>query len=266
MKIKVNVLIISIVLAIILFAISTYMQRQLVDYEAKVSCLILTSDVLENELVDESKFKLVEVPISLVANQKIITSTSEISGLYAKDNIKAGQIAMRTQFDTKENLSIFEAENGKEKLSIKIKASENGMSFQIKENSYVNVYATIRNDLGINFLTDKARLTIGDEVDGYTVIKMLENIKVLGVFTADGIEYDKSLGDNADSILICVTPEEAKEINLIREIATFNITGVNVEKKESLPSNSGDAIVNIGSGDAVKIASSGEKVELWKFI
>lgn len=96
MKVKVNVLIISIVLAIILFAISTYMQRQLVDYEAKVSCLMLTSDVFENELVDETKFKLVEIPISLVANQKIITSFEDISGLYSKDNIKAGQIAFRS--------------------------------------------------------------------------------------------------------------------------------------------------------------------------
>lgn len=261
MKIKVNVLIISIVLAIILFTISTYMQRQLVDYEAKVSCLVLASDVFENELVDESKFKLVEVPISLVANQKIITNTSEILGLYAKDNIKAGQIAMRTQFDTKENLSIFEAENGKEKLSIKIKASENGMSFQIKENSYVNIYATIRNDLGINFLPDNARLTIGDEVDGYTVIKILENIKVLGVFTADGIEYDKSLGDNVDSILICVTPEEAKQINLIREIATFNITGINIEKEKNLQSSSGEKVININSGETADIVTSGEKVE-----
>ena len=30
-----------------------------------------------------------------------------------------------------------------------------------------------------------------------------------------------------DSILISVTPEEAKAINLIREITTFNITGLN---------------------------------------
>ncbi len=251
MKVKVNVLIISIVLAIILFAISTYMQRQLVDYEAKVSCLMLTSDVFENELVDETKFKLVEIPISLVANQKIITSFEDISGLYSKDNIKAGQIAFRSQFDTKENLSIFEAENGKEKLSIKIKAPENGMSFQIKENSYVNVYATIRNDLGNSFLTNKQRLSIGDEIDGYTVIKMLENIKILGIFTADGVEYDKSLGDNADSILICVTPEEAKEINLIRDIATFNITGIDINKKEILPNNSGEKKEIVVSGEKV---------------
>lgn len=251
MKVKVNVLIISIVLAIILFAISTYMQRQLVDYEAKVSCLMLTSDVFENELVDETKFKLVEIPISLVANQKIITSFEEISGLYSKDNIKAGQIAFRSQFDTKENLSIFEAENGKEKLSIKIKAPENGMSFQIKENSYVNVYATIRNDLGNSFLPNKQRLSIGDEIDGYTVIKMLENIKILGIFTADGIEYDKSLGDNADSILICVTPEEAKEINLIRDIATFNITGIDINKKEILQNNSGEKKEIVVSGEKV---------------
>lgn len=243
MKIKINVLIVTVVLTIIVFWISTYMQKKLINYEATISCLILTEDIYENELVSEEKFKLVDIPISIVANQRIITSFNEIDGLYAKDDIKKSQIAIRSQFDTKENLSIYEAEDGKEKISIKIKTAENGMSFQIKENSLVNVYVTIGNELAINFLNNKERLVIGNEYDGYTVIKLLDSIKVLGVFTVDGVDVKEADGENVDSILISVTPEEAKEINLLREIGTFNITGINAPKEiiqvsgESVESN-----------------------------
>ena len=233
MKNKVSVLIITIFLAVILFCISTYMQKKLINYEATVSCLILNKDINANEIVSEDYFKKVEMPMSIVAMQRIVTDYNSIAGLYAKDNIKSGQIAIRTQFDTKENLSLYEIENGKEKLSIKIKNSDNAMSYQIKENSYVNIYATLRNEYGALLAPEKERLIIGDEYDGYTVIKLLDNVKVLGTFTSDGIEYTKSNGESMDSILIAVTPEEAKEINLVREIASFNITGVNVTKIEA---------------------------------
>lgn len=227
MKIKINILVITVVLTIIVFSISTYMQKKLINYEATISCFILTEDINENEIVNLEKFRLADIPISIVANQKIVTDFKEIEGLYAKDNIKKSQIAMRNQFDTKENLSIYEIEDGKEKISIKIKSAENGMSYQIKEGSLINVYVTLRNDFANGFLENKERLVVGDEYDGYTVIKLLEATKVLGIFTIDGLEVKEDIVENIDSVLIAVTPEEVKEINLLREIATFNITGIN---------------------------------------
>lgn len=249
MKIKINVLVIMIVLTIIVFGISTYMQKKLIKYEPKVSCLILVEDILENERVIEEKFKKVEMPISIIANQNVVTDFKEIEGLYAKDNIKKSQIAIRGQFDTKENLSIYEAETGKEKISIKVKSSENGVSFQIQENSYINVYVTFRNDLGQNFLLEKERMVIGDEFEGYTVVKLLEDVKVLGVFNSDGIEYIKDSNENIDSVLISVTSEEAKTINLLRDIATFNITGVNKLETYEITNISGEVQSQTESGD-----------------
>ena len=173
-----------------------------------------------------------------------MTDFSEIENLYAKDNIKKGQIAVRSQFDTKENLSIYEAEIGKEKISIKVKSAENGVSYKIKENSHINVYATLRNELATNFLMQNDRLSIGNEEDGYTVIKILNDVKVLGVFNVDGIEINQSEGENIDSVLVSVTEEEAKQINLIREIANFNITGItekqNAKNEKQMFNESGD--------------------------
>ena len=244
MKFKINTLIITVILTIIVFGISTYMQKKLINYEATISCLILSEDIYENEMVSKDKFKLANIPISVVATQKIVTDFSEIENLYAKDNIKKGQIAVRSQFDTKENLSIYEAEIGKEKISIKVKSAENGVSYKIKENSYINVYATLRNELATNFLIQNDRLSIGNEEDGYTVIKILNDVKVLGVFNVDGIEINQSEGENIDSVLVSVTEEEAKQINLIREIANFNITGItekaNIEDEKQIFNESGD--------------------------
>ena len=244
MKFKINTLIITVILTIIVFGISTYMQKKLINYEATISCLILSEDIYENEMVSKDKFKLANIPISVVATQKIVTDFSEIENLYAKDNIKKGQIAVRSQFDTKENLSIYEVEVGKEKISIKVKSAENGVSYKIKENSYINVYATLRNELATNFLTQNDRLSIGNEEDGYTVIKILYDVKVLGVFNVDGIAIKQSEGENIDSILVSVTEEEAKQINLIREIANFNITAItekpNIEDEKRMFNESGD--------------------------
>ena len=234
-KNKIGLLSITFILTIIVFSISTHMQKQLIDYEPTVNCLILKENILENSKVNIEMFETVDVPVSIVGLSNTIGSYSEIEGLYAKDNILKGQIAMREQFDTKENLSIFEVENGKEKISIKIAAAENGLSYAIKPHSKINVYATIRSDYAKNFAATKERLTVGDEYDGYTVIKIIDSVEVLGVFNIDGIEVESYMDGNIDSIMIAVIPEEAKEINLIREIATFSITGISNEI-------SGDAI------------------------
>lgn len=225
MKNKSTVLIITIILTIVIFILSTSLQKKLINYEPKINCLTTNKNIIVNEKLTEDMFKISEIPISLIGNTRVISNFSEVDGLYAKDNIYKNQIALKEQFDTKENLSIYETEDGKEKISIKIQNAENGISYTIRENNLINLYATIRNDYAKDFLEKNDRLMIGSEEDGYTVIKLLENIKVLGAFNVDGIEiYDSSDGI-LDSIMIPVTSEEAKQINLLREIATFNLTG-----------------------------------------
>lgn len=226
MKNKISVLLVTFVITVIVFFISTNVQKKLINYEPMINCLILNSDIEANQKLNAEMFISAEIPLKIISNVKVVSDFSDIQNLYSKDNIYKGQIALLEQFDTKENLSIYEVEDGKEKISIKISASENGISFSIKENSFVNVYATIRNNYANEFLIENERMTIGDEYEGYTVIKMLDNTKVLGTFNIDGIEVECPEDGNIDTIMVAVTPEEARQINLIREIATFNMTGV----------------------------------------
>lgn len=225
-KSKISILSIAIVLTIIIFAISTHLQKKIINYEPQIKSLILVQDIEKNQKLSSEMFIEKEIPLSLVSGVAIVNKYSEIDGLYAKDNIFKNQIAMKSQFDTKENLSIFEVENGKEKISIKISNAENGLSYAIKANSKVAIYATFRSDYAKNFSLEKDRLSVGDEYDGYTVIKIIDSVEVLGTFNIDGIEVNNYEDGNIDSIMIAVTPEDAKEINLLREIATFSVTGL----------------------------------------
>ena len=223
---KISILTITFVLTIIIFAISTQIQKELINYEPQINCLILKQDIVANQKVNEDMFVLKSIPVSLVNTVSVVTKYDDINGLYAKDNILKSQIAMKNQFDTKENLSIYEVEQGKEKISIKIANPENGVSYAIKQNSKVNLYATFRSDYAKNFSPNKERLTVGDEYDGYTVIKLIDSVRVLGAFNIDGIEVNGYEDGIIDSIMIAVTPDEAKQINLLRDIASFNITGI----------------------------------------
>ena len=210
------------------------------NYEPKIECLFVKEDIIKDQKLDEGMFYKDEIDVSIVANTKIVQNFSEIENLYAKENIYKGQIALAKQFDTKENLSIYEFEDGKEKVSIKIKSAENGVSYLLKNNSLINVYVTLRADMASEFLNHKEKLSIGTVEDGYTVIKLLERISVLEAFDIDGNKIEESETNIIDTIIVAVTPEEAKEINLLREIGVFNISEVNPKNIENITSVSGE--------------------------
>ena len=226
MKNKILILIGTITLATILFVASTIAQRKLIKYEPKIKCLFLVDDISANELAKEEKFVLKDIDISLVANTKIVQDFSKIENLYARDNMCKGQLVIEKQFDTKENLKIYEIEEGKEKVSLKIKSSENGVSYSIRENSKVNIYVTLRNDMAENFLKEKERLVIGQKDDGYTIIKLIDNVSILETYDIDGNRIKESDTKVIDTIMIAVTESEAKEINLLKDIGVFNVTGI----------------------------------------
>lgn len=226
MKNKILILIGTITLATILFVASTIAQRKLIKYEPKIKCLFLADDISANEFAKEEKFVLKDIDISLVANTKIVQDFSKIENLYARDNMCKGQLVIEKQFDTKENLKIYEIEEGKEKVSLKIKSSENGVSYSIRENSKVNIYVTLRNDMAENFLNEKERLVIGQKDDGYTIIKLIDNVSILETYDIDGNRIKESDTKVIDTIMIAVTESEAKEINLLKDIGVFNVTGI----------------------------------------
>lgn len=234
MKNKINILAISITLTIIVYGISIYMQKKLVQYVPTVKCLIVTRDVEAYSQIDDSQIKEVDMPVEIVGTTRVIKNVNDIEELYLKEKIYAGQILIKNQFDTKENLSIYQADEGKEKVAIKIKASENGVSYNIKENTRINVYATLRTEYANQALNNLEKHFIGTQEDGYCIVTILEDTKILGVFNIDGQPIESVFDvETPDTILIAVAPEQARQINLIRDIAVFNITALG-ENKEAI--------------------------------
>ncbi len=222
---KVSIIILAIFLAIIVFSVSTYLQKQLVAYVPTVECLIATDNFLECESLNEPDVKKVNMPIEIVSNTKVVKNYDEIKDLYLKSDLLKGQILVLDQFDTQENLAIFNGEEGKEKISIKVKSPENGTSFILKKGSKVNVYATINNEYANSeIFADNEKVSAGTKDYGYSTIKLLSDIKVLGTFDDNGEEVENTSEKNIDTILVAVLPEEAQIINLIRDLAVFNIT------------------------------------------
>ena len=96
-------------------------------------------------------------------------------------------------------------------------------------------------------------LKIGDDYDGYTVIKLLDSAKVLGTFNVDGLEIDGAQDGIIDSIMIAVEGDVAKQIALLRNIGSFNITGVTSEiSGEKIFNVSGDVLLRVWKAQILK--------------
>lgn len=237
MKNKISILTIAIILTVILFLISTYLQRKLINYEPTMKCYVAIQDIEEYEKMSPEKMQEVDIPIQVTMNMRVVQDPEDVDGLYASSKIYSGQILVKNQFASKEKLSIYEGELGKEKIAIKIKNAENGVSYGIREKSIINVYATLRTEYSNNVFPEANRQFIGSETDGFCVIKVLENVKVIGVFDSQGYEVEKDNQDSMpDTVMVCVMPSEARDINLIRDIATFNIT--ELERNDTVENSS----------------------------
>ena len=77
-----------------------------------------------------------------------------------------------------------------------------------------------------NFLKEKERLVIGQKDDGYTIIKLIDNVSILETYDIDGNRIKESDTKEINTIMIAVTESEAKEINLLKDIGVFNVTGI----------------------------------------
>ncbi len=222
---KITLMIISLILATVVFIFSTSLQKKLINNVPTLSCAIATTYMPEYTELNPDSIKFVNLPLETVANSGIISSYNEVANLYLKSDVYPGQILLLDQLASKEELMIFNGEEGKEKISIRIKNSENGVSYILKKGSIINLYATLINEYASNgIFSDSYRLQVGTNDLGYSNIKILENTKVLGTFDEDGIEIENASSRIIDTILICVTSEEAQKINLLKDIATFCVT------------------------------------------
>lgn len=217
---RISIIGISLTISIILFFTLIWIEKRIINYEPKVQALIALEDIEENKLLKESMFKTFNVPLSLSLNADMNVDLEKIKEKFSRDKIYKGQILLKADIGDKEELRIIESSEGREKIAVKIKNPENGISYQIKPKDKVNLYFTGKYSSIKDFIGDKS---FSDNTI-YT-FKILENYEVLGTFDEKGASINLSEFSKIDTVIFGVTPDKAKLINNLRNQGVFDITG-----------------------------------------
>lgn len=222
---KINVLVISISGAVILFVILTVLQGKIVKRETTMIVYMANTDVSRDTAIEENAFKEVEVPAYLVADGGAVTNSKDLIGKYAKEPINKGQIIFKQDIAKKSELKIIEAEAGLERIAVKIKNAENAVAYQIKPQDRVHLYFT-----GKSNVIDSALEGYGISVkknlpdNALKTEKIISDIEILGIYDEMGRGSDNSEFSGVDTIVIAVDSSKSELINNLRTQGTFDIT------------------------------------------
>lgn len=225
---KVNMISVSFFLTVIIFTITTMVQRALIEYKPQIEILVATKDVAINRPLNTGDFKLEKVPISMILDAKPIKDFSELNEKYAKEPIHKGQVLLACEIAKKNEIQSIDVKKGEEKVSIKIKSPENGLSYQIRTGDNVNLYFTAKYRILKDILPrfESAIGNIADE-ESYCTIKMLKNAQVLGIFNEDGkFLSDVVREEKIDTVVFGVNKEQAKIISFLKNQGSFDISGL----------------------------------------
>jgi hypothetical protein len=227
---KLNLLSLSFVLTVSVFIATTAVQRVFVAYEPTVKVLVAAQDIQVNRPVNKFMFKQVNVPLNVVMNFKVLKNFDDISGQYSTEYIHNGEILRDEAIALKNEVKIIEIEPGREKVSVKLKAPENAVSYQIKTGDKVNLYFTGRNRLVKSLCSNKetsspAALDIRDE--SYSTVKLLDTTSILGIFDETGNSLsDIQRNAKIDTVVFSVNHQDSILISNLKDQGTFDITGL----------------------------------------
>jgi len=216
---KINIIICSILFSLILFLILTVVQKKMIKYEPQVNVLIATQEINIDQKLEAKMFKSVLAPIGIVKTDSVLDKIND--DMYAREKIHNGQILLKEDIGSKDELKILNNELGCETIAIKLKGPENAISYQIKPGDKVNVYFTGKY---VSVLSLGIYDSSPTEGKMYTS-KILENEEILGIFDSNGISYNDERFLKPDTIILSVSYEQAKIINNLRNQGTFDITG-----------------------------------------
>lgn len=215
---KASLIIISAILALIVFMVLTLVQNSLIDYEEETKVLMAIKDIEKETRLNDSYFKEIYIPISL---SKELGALSSINGeLYNRTNMYKGQFLSSSLVATKEELKIIELNANKEKISLELTDEASMLSYQIKKGDKVNLYFTGK-PIVVENIASKFTHVLSSNL---TTIKILEDEEILGIYDKDGFSSESEKFTIPTAIIFGVTKENAEVINNLRNQGEFNIT------------------------------------------
>ena len=222
---RINILVISGCVAVILFVILTVLQNKIVNKEAMVTVYMATVDIMPDIKVNKSDYREVIVPSSLTIEGSPIVKEKDLEDKYAKTVINKGQIIFKQDIASKEELKIIEAVDGLERIALKIKSSENAVAYQVKPKDRIHLYFTGKSSV-VKRLFSKYGIKYDANVEDSLLQteKIISDTEILGIYDETGRAYENSNFSRLDTIVIAVDSNMAQILNNLRTQGTFDIT------------------------------------------
>ncbi len=193
---------------------------------------VLKSDISKGQEINLKDVECLKIYNTNTLSNIFSIDINKIIGKVAKNDLKEGQLIKDNLVIEKE--AYLKSSNEKELVSIKVSNPEDVASFQIDKDSIINIYYTGKTSQVQNFLksTQLENLSSSSEIDGYTTIKLLNEVKVINVFDKFGnklkdkkevssLENESSL---VDTVMLDVEKSNVININNLKKYGDFSIT------------------------------------------
>ena len=184
-KIKkhIYIIILSIIVYFILMAINNKIIIKS-DYDLGY---IVIQDIKRGEIIDKNKISVIKISKG-GKNNSISFCNSPIDKVSNCD-LNSGQILLEDMVVDK-NYYVMPSQD-MELVSIKLASTEDESSYQIKKDSIVNIYYTSKTSQIVGLLNNRDFESISTNgIDGYSTIKLLENIKIVDVYNKNRRELE----------------------------------------------------------------------------
>lgn len=193
---------------------------------------VLKSDISKGQEINLKDVECLKIYNTNTLSNIFSIDINKIVGKVAKNDLKEGQVIKDNLVIEKE--AYLKSSNEKELVSIKVSNSEDVASFQIDKDSIINIYYTGKTSQVQNFLksTQLENLSSSSEIDGYTTIKLLNEVKVVNVFDKFGnklkdkkeVSSLKNESSLVDTVMIDVEKSNVININNLKKYGDFSIT------------------------------------------
>lgn len=193
--------------------------------------LILKQEVKRGEMLNPEMFRKVRMEKGNESEDMNFVKMDQLKGVVANFDMKKGNILL------KENILSLQAykkaEEGYEIISIPIRNSDDIASYQVRKYQRISLYYTGKTNLASNLLKELPLESVNSNQnskleEGYTTVKLLENIAIMDIYDQYGnvinsnqIENGKS--EKMDTIMIEVKKDMALKINNLKQYGNFSI-------------------------------------------
>ena len=219
-----NITIISIIIAIILFLVLTFIQNKIVNNEPKTMVIIANSDIKKDEKLSKNMFSEAYIPVTVSLSSNNIGSLNEIEGKFARENINKGQIIFFQDIGTAEELKILEAPHGFEKIAVKIKSADNGISYQIKPKDRIHLYFSGRYGAIKETIEEFNMMNVNKSDNSMYTTCLLRDTEIIGIYDEKGRSVEDENFSGLDTIVIATDSNMARLISNLRSQGSFDLT------------------------------------------